>query len=338
MEEVTTGIYRLPVPLPNSPLGHVNAYLIQADKGYLIVDTGWDTDEAFNSLRRQMAEIGARPEEISQIVITHIHPDHYGLAGRLKPLSQARINMHRLERDYVRSRYVNMEKLLQHMAEWLAVNGVPPDELPSLQIASTPAARFVIPTSPDNTLNGGETIRAGSFNFKVLWTPGHSPGHISLYEPARKILISGDHILPGITPNIARHPQSGPNPLHDYLSALDAVKQLDVELVLPGHEHPFDNLTARIDQLVRHHQQRNSEILNTLKDQPKTGYQIATELTWMPDTKASNWQNLAPLNRRFAVLETLSHLEFMRFQGRLDKSTRDNVIYYQLPDTHQRAK
>ena len=333
MKEVTGGIYQIPVPLPNSPLGHINAYLIQAENGgYTLIDSGWDTDEAFIFLKGQMAEIGARPEEISQIIITHIHPDHYGLAGRLKRLSQAKLYAHHVEKEYIKSRYINMDRLLQQLEHWLEVNGVPVDELESLKIASTSMARVVLPTMPDIVLNGGETITAGPFSFKVLWTPGHSPGHISLYEPNRKILISGDHILPGITPNIALHPQSGPNPLGQYLNSLNTVKQLEVELILPGHRHPFKNLHNRIDQIIRHHRQRNSEILDNLRTKTKTAYQIAAGLTWRPGTKKNGWQNLAPLDRRFAILETLSHLEFMRFEGRVDKSTRDSLIYYQLPN------
>jgi len=332
MKEVYHGIYQLPIPLPNSPLGHINAYLIQSDNGYLLVDTGWDTDEAFSFLKAQLAEIGARPEEISQIVITHIHPDHYGLAGRLKQLSRAEIAMHQREKEHIRTRYINMDELLEQLARWLATNGVPADELPDLQIASTPVARFVVPTSPDVTLHGGETITAGVFNFEVLWTPGHSPGHIVLYDSNRKILISGDHVLPHITPNVALHPQSSRNPLNDYINSLNQIKQLEVELVLPGHEQPFNNLSERIDQIVSHHHERNSEILDILGNKTKTAYQLTTEIIWMPDTRASRWHDLAPLDRRLAILETISHLEFMRFEGRIDKLSRDGAIYYQLPD------
>lgn len=332
MKEVSQGIYQLPVPLPNSPLGHINAYLIQSDKGYLLVDTGWDTDEAFSALKAQLAEIGARPEEISQIVITHIHPDHYGLAGRLKQLSRAEIALHQREKEHIRTRYINMDELLEQLARWLATNGVPADELPDLQIASTPVARFVVPTSPDVTLHGGETITAGVFNFEVLWTPGHSPGHIVLYDSNRKILISGDHVLPHITPNVALHPQSSRNPLNDYINSLNQIKQLEVELVLPGHEQPFNNLSERIDQIVSHHHERNSEILDILGNKTKTAYQLTTEIIWMPDTRASRWHDLAPLDRRLAILETISHLELMRFEGRIDKLSRDGAIYYQLPD------
>jgi len=336
MKEVAGGIYQIPVPLPGSPLGHVNAYLIKAENSYTLIDSGWDTDEAFNFLKEQMAEISARPEEISQIIITHIHPDHYGLAGRLKRLSKARIYAHHLEKELIKSRYINMDKLLQQMNHWLEVNGVPGEELENIKIASTSMARVVVPTMPDIVLNGGETITGGSFSFKVFWTPGHSPGHISLYEPEQKILVSGDHILPGITPNIGLHPQSGPNPLGQYLNSLNTAKQLEVELSLPGHRQPFKKLRNRIDQIIRHHRQRNSEILDNLMDQTRNAYQIAAGLTWRPGTKANSWQDLSSLDKRLAILETISHLEFMRSEGRIDKSTRDSFIYYQLPGASEK--
>lgn len=330
MKEVTRGIYQLPIPLRNSPLGHVNIYLVLAEGGCLLIDAGWNTEEAFESLEKQLAEIDVHLEDISQIVITHIHPDHYGLAGRLRQISKAKIAMHHREKEYIKSRYINMDPLLQELARWLKRNGVPADELSALQTASAGMAKFVVPALPDITLHGGETITAGSFNFKVLWTPGHSSGHISLYEPAQKILISGDYILPNITPNIALHPQSGNNPLGDYLNALSMVKQLPVELTLPGHEHPFDNLPARIDEIIDHHQQRNSEIMGVIKGQGKTGYQLATEVTWRSGTRGAGWQNLTPLDRRLAVMETLAHLEFMRLEGKVAKVSRDSLIYYQL--------
>ncbi len=335
MKEVYQGIYQLPVPLPNSPLGHINAYLVRDDKGFLLVDTGWDTEEAFGSLKEQMAKVGTRPEEISRIVITHIHPDHYGLAGRLKHISQASIALHRLEEKNIRERYVNIDRLLKKMAQWLAVNGVPADELPALQIASTPVAKFVVPESPDNRLEGSETIKAGSFNFRVLWTPGHSPGHIVLYEPDHKILISGDHVLPHITPNVARHPQSSENPLKDYIDALEPLKELEVGLVLPGHEQPFNRLSDRIDIMISHHHERNAEILKSLDDEAQTAYQLARKITWMLETKASGWDDLSTLDHRLALLETISHLEYMRFEGRVDQSTRNNLIYYRMADTDE---
>ena len=331
MIEVIPGInlLQLPLPSPDIYLGYVNIYLVQGDNGYLLVDTGWNSEEAFDSLKRQLAEIGIGFEDISQIVVTHIHPDHYGLVGKLKQLSNAKFALHHLEKDLIELRYINMDELLQQMAQWLHINGVPADELPQLQRASVGMAKFVAPTLPDITLNGGETIPVGSFSFKVLWTPGHSPGHICLYEPNQKILISGDYILPTITPNISLHPQSSSNPLDDFLNSLDKVKQLEVDLVLPGHESPFTTLQARIEELIWHHKQRNLEILEKVKAKAKTAYQISTEITWIPESGGVSWHDLAPLDRRIAILETLARLESMRVGGKVDKFSKDSTIYYQ---------
>lgn len=330
MTEVTPGIHwlKLPITIRDTSLTHVNAYLVQGDDGYLLVDAGWNTSEVFDSLQKQLAEIGAEIKDISQIVVTHIHPDHYGLAGKLKQLSGAKITLHHLEKNLIDSRYINMDILLRRVAQWLHTNGVPDDSLSELQTASLGVARFVAPTTPDLVFKGGETLSVGSFSLKVLWTAGHSPGHICLYEPSQKILISGDHILPTITPNIGLHPQSGDNPLGDYISSLNTVKLLDVDLVLPGHENPFNGLQPRIEKIIQHHEQRSSEILETLAE-PKTAYQIAIKITWVPHIPDVGWQELGPLDKRLAVLETIAHLKSMRVNQKINESTRDGIIHYQ---------
>jgi glyoxylase-like metal-dependent hydrolase (beta-lactamase superfamily II) len=329
MKEVAPGIYQLSLPLIYSSLNTVNIYLVRGNDGYLLIDAGWNIKEAFDSLQKQTAEIGVNLEDIAQIVITHVHPDHYGMAGRLKQISQAKIAMHHLEKDIIERRYVNLEQLLQQLAQWLKINGVSDKELPRLQQSSAVTAQFVLITPPDVTLDDGETIVWGAFNFQVLWTPGHSPGHISLYERDKRILLSGDYILPSITPHISLNPyQVGTSPLDNYLQSLARTKRLKADLVLPGHEQPFHDLAGRIDEIIRHHDQRNSEILNALATGEKTAYEIATQMTWMSDIGGISWRNLSAMDRRLAVLETLSHLESMRLQGKVDKSLQDDIIYY----------
>lgn len=323
-------IHRLQLPFPDSPLEYVNAYLVEGDKdnGALLIDTGWDTEEAFDALKKQLAEIGIKPEDISQIVVTHVHPDHYGLAGKLKRLFNAKLALHNLEQDFIESRYIKMDELLQQIEHLLQANGTPSDESTKLQRASLPLVKFVTPVLPDVTLHGDETITTGYSSFKVLWTPGHASGHICLYEPDKKILLAGDHVLPTITPHVGLHPQSSNNPLGDYLDSLNGLKQLDVKLVLPGHGQPFTTFKARIEEIIQHHQQRNSEILSALKASPKTAYQIASEITWLHNVKGISWDKLSPWNKRMAVLETLAHLEAMKITGKLEKSTRNDIIYY----------
>lgn len=332
MSEVFPGIYQIKLPLPGmaSLLGYVNSYLVKGDRGHLLVDTGLNTAGAYNALQTQFAEAGAAVKEITQIVITHIHPDHYGLVGRLKQIAPARFYLHRMERDLIDSRYIHMEDLLQKMARWLDINGVPPAEMPDMQTASVGLARFVSHVLPDVLLDGGETISAGAFNFRVIWTPGHSPGHICLYEPDKKVLLGGDEILPTITPNIGLHPQSGGNPLGDFLRSLKALAEMDIELVLPGHETPFRDVKTRVAQIVQHHAARFAEIVTAMKGGVRTGYQIARKLTWHADMGGIGWQGLSLWDKRLAVLETLAHLESMKADGRVEKYSENNFVYYRL--------
>ncbi len=329
MKEIISGVYQLKIPIPNNPLENTNIYLIQGDNEHLLIDTGVNTEQALQSLKKQLAEIGVDLKDISRIIATHGHHDHYGLAGRLRQLSQAKISLHYLDKNLLIPRYTNIDEFLRQAEQWFRINGVPVNELP---LAETPFAgmrRPSAPVLPDITLQGGETISTGGFNFQVVWTPGHSPGHICLYEPTQKILFAGDHILPVITPNISLQPQSDANPLGDFINSLNMVKQLDANLVLPAHEHIFNNLPARVEEIILHHELRNLEILETMKPEPKTAYQISTYITWMPTLGGVSFQDLALMDKRMAVSETLAHLEAMRIDGKVVQVSRDSIIYYQ---------
>ncbi|MFC1932646.1 MBL fold metallo-hydrolase [Chloroflexota bacterium] len=328
MAEIIPGIYQLQIPIPDNPLGHTNSYLVRGDNEYLLIDPGINTDEAFDTLKRGLSEIGIAIKAITRIIATHAHGDHYGLAERMKQLSQARILLHDKDRNLMNPWGLTMDELMRHIVEWFQSNGVPASEA-SLPPEDTRNSRRPPPTSPDVILHGGETISTGIFNLQVIWTPGHSPGHICLYEPNHKILFAGDHILPVITPNISLYPQSPANPLGDFLNSLNRVKQLDVNLVLPAHEHLFTDLVTRVEEIIQHHKNRNSEILETLKPEPKTAYQISKEITWMPELGGVSFQDLEIWNKRMAVSEAMAHLEAMRVEGRVDKFSRDSIICYQ---------
>ena len=331
MIEVTPGIYRMPLPVPVTNLGHINTYLVKGDGGHLLIDTGWNTAESFDSLKNQLADNGVRGEEISRIVVTHVHPDHYGLAGELKKLYGTTLYFHHLEKEFIETRYVSMDELIRELGQYLQRNGVPTERLAELKQASLPMLKFVTPAMPDTTLYGGETITCGGFSFEIMSTPGHAPGHICLYEPVKKILFSGDHILPTITPFVGMHPQSGPDPLGDYLNSLEQLKKLDVEIVLPGHEQPFTGFTERIEGLIHHHRFRNAEILAALNSESKTAFELATGITWLHDVNGVGWYKLGNWDKRMAILETVAHLEAMRAKGELDKFSRDDTLYYRQP-------
>ncbi len=326
MPEVAPGIHwiKLPIDDARGP-SHINVYLVRGDKGYLLVDSGWNTDSSFGTMHNTLVKNRVGFEDISQILVTHVHPDHYGMAGRIKKLSGATIAMHPIEKDFIEPRYVHMEELLHQTDRMLIDNGVPRDEMEKLRDATVGLEQFIDPTPPDITLRDGDTITTGEFTFKVIWTPGHSSGHICLYEPEKKILLSGDHILPKITPNISVHPQSIENPLGRYIESLKALRHLKVELVLPGHDQPFTGFAPRIDEIIHHHELRNREILSVMGGQARTTYQIAREIIW---GDKSRWHDLPEFHQRMAVFETLAHLEMMAAEGKLDRFPRNGIIYY----------
>ncbi|MCI0778169.1 MAG: MBL fold metallo-hydrolase [Chloroflexi bacterium] len=330
-KEVLSGLYQLKVPIPNNPIGYVLPYLIPGDDGYTLVDSGWNTPEAFAALEAELKEVGVSFEQIKRLLVTHVHPDHYGLAGKIKEICGAEVIVHQRERDFIRSRYRQPEQLLERMANWLIENGVPEDEMPDMQQSSMPARAFVVPVDPDTVLWGGETLDFGVYRFEVFWTPGHSPGHICFYERAQRVLLTGDHVLPTVTPNVSLHPQQQGNPLGDYLASLERLMPLEVEEVLPAHEYSFPDLQGRLREIIDHHDTRLDEMLAIVGDDGATAYDVASAIVWTTGTfdSFSHW------TRRAAISETLAHLEYMVYQGRLHQTKEDGIIRYERAEPEE---
>src|SRR3990172_2794965 len=140
--EILPGIYKLKVPIPDNPLGFLNSYLIRGDKGCLLVDAGWDTDEAFHALEDQLQALGLGFQDIVTIVLTHVHPDHYGLAGRIKRVSPVKLALHLWEKALIESRYIHFNELRGKIGIFLRSHGVPEETVVPLERASLPAIDF----------------------------------------------------------------------------------------------------------------------------------------------------------------------------------------------------
>ncbi len=324
--QIVPGIHQIRVPIPDNPLGHLNCYVVKGKDGWLMIDTGWYTPDAFASLEGGLKGLGLALTDIATIVCTHVHPDHFGLAGRIKSLSpKTELVTHKWEVDLIESRYLRLADLRDKMYAMLALHGVPPLELPALQSASMPAMQFVTVSLPDRTVYGGETISTGVFDLELIWTPGHSSGHLCLWEPKHRILFSGDHILPGITPNVSRTVQSGDNPLGDFINALHKVENLPATVVLPAHENVFADLKGRVQQILRHHDRRAAEILQTIAARPLSAYEISSRITW--DIPLA-WEQFPALHKRSAVTETLAHLDWMRWRGEVVRRNEDGIFLW----------
>jgi glyoxylase-like metal-dependent hydrolase (beta-lactamase superfamily II) len=329
MTEIIPGIHQFKVPIANNPLGHTNIYLLQGDGGYVMIDAGIQSDEATKALRQQLAEAAIDLSRIATLIITHGHGDHIGLAGYVREITGARIAMHAIEIARLPAALQN--PMARWTNDWLRSSGIPDNNPPDHQ----PPHSYPLPPHPDISLEDGQIIDRFDLNLRVLLTPGHAPGHICLYDIDRKILFSGDHILPVTTPNIGLRPggtgmDPDNNPLVDYLESLEKVNRLDVETVLPAHEFIFTDLQSRVAALLAHHRQRNEEIMATLAKSPKTAYQISEDITWMPETGGVKFHNLHYWNQRMAVSETLAHLQALRTFGKVVRFGRDGVVYYQV--------
>lgn len=325
VREVLSGLYQLKVPIPNNPLGWVLPYLIPGDDGYTLVDSGWNTPEAFAALESELREVSVTFDDIKRLLVTHVHPDHYGLAGRIKEVCGAQVIIHQRERDFVRSRYMEPDQLLDRIAAWLIEYGVPREEMSDLRSSAMPVRAYVVPVEPDAVLWGGETLDFGLYKFEVYWTPGHSPGHICFYERTQRIILTGDHVLPTITPNVSFHPQQMGNPLGDYLASLQRLEPLEVDDVLPAHEHAFKDLRGRLREIVEHHERRLDEMLAIVADGRATAYEVASGVVWTTGT----FDTFSPWMRRAAISETLAHLEYAVYEGKLRQTREGGVVRYE---------
>ncbi|GII58931.1 MBL fold metallo-hydrolase [Planotetraspora thailandica] len=333
VERVRPGLWSIPVPIPINPLRYVLVYALEIPGGVAIIDAGWNTDEAFDALASGLGIAGYEITDVKAVLVTHIHPDHYGLAGRIRDVSGAWIGLHPADARLVRDRYDDsaIEALISRERTLLVRCGVPDMTAQELAGASMMVRNFVTMAVPDRLIEDGERLDLPGWDLKAIWTPGHSPGHLCFVEPERRLLFSGDHVLAKITPIVAVHPQSAPNPLADYLDALRAVGKLDVDEVLPAHEFRFLELAERVDYVIGHHEERLAEVERTLGETGgATCWELASRLTW-----SRPWESIPAYMRRSANNETLAHLVWLQARGLVARVEGEPDIWLPAQDSPQ---
>ena len=310
VDRVRPGLWSVPVPIPSNSLRYVFVYVFETDRGPYIVDTGWNTDEAFEALSDGLAQVGTGVAEVQGVIVTHIHPDHYGLAGRVREASGAWVALHPADAALIKDRYEEPTDLLQRVGAMLRRMGAPAEELESMRNASMPVLPLVSAAQPDVLFEDGDKPDVPGWDLSAIWTPCHSPGHLCFWEPANRVMLSGDHVLPRITPNIPFHPQASADPLGDYLRSLERLESYDADEVLPAHEHRFVGLDARLAELRAHHEHRFAEVVDAINEGVTTAWDIAARMRW-----SRPWDRIEGFMRRAAVGEAMSHLRALENRG-----------------------
>jgi glyoxylase-like metal-dependent hydrolase (beta-lactamase superfamily II) len=328
-EKVAGGVWSIPVPIVGNPLRYVLSYLIEHDAGFVMIDPGWNHADSWQALTAGLAECGIPLGAVTAIAITHVHPDHHGQSGKVRQRSGAWIGMHPAEDAFLELQG-DRGLMRDGMATYLRWSGAPDAHLAEL-IASRQGASDVEPmVRADRLIGHGEHIDAPGLRLRAIWTPGHTPGHLCFYDEGRDLLLTGDHVLPRITPNVSSYDMSS-NPLEQYLDSLEKLRGIQPAEVLPAHEYRFTELDSRLDVLGAHHQERLAETLDIVRASGRGGqtlWQVATQVTW-----SRAWSELASFQRQAAVGEVLSHLRYLQARDLTAESDIDAVGIWTARDS-----
>lgn len=323
MSRPAPGVLTFELPMPWE-LEAVNVHLVELDDGYLLVDSGIGTEECFDALEAALKDHQIAWGDVRALCLTHLHPDHIGLSWKILDLTGAKLWMHRAENEYLS--LVARENRAPFFNEAMQKSGVPEEMQHRMDRALRDVRRHFREHSPDWQMEGGEKIAVRGGSLEVVWTPGHSPGHICLYSPEERYLISGDHLLEYITPNIGWHP--GADMLAEYLGSLEKLEPFDVDWILPSHGGPFRGHRERIRETAAHHDERCAKIIGHITEEPMTAYGIVQRV-WP--------KGLSPFHQHFAVFEIMAHLEFMQRRGRVAAEGRDGgALFWSKAEGAQR--
>ncbi len=326
MNEVARNIYKITVPIP-FPLRTVNVYALVGDDGWTMIDTSMGTPETREALWAGLDEAGLRLEELRTIVLTHHHPDHVGLSGELQERTNATVYMHTIDAAAVRTFGADsMQERFGRVSTFFGQHGMPPTSLWFTQVKPDVMRNLIrAPRQEAIThVEDDEYLTLSGEQYCVIWTPGHSDGHICLFRERDGVFFSADHVLPRITPNIGLYSEKDRvNPLGDFLNSLAKVEHYPASIVLPGHGEPFEDLGNRAREIAHHHDERLAHILDLLKSGSQHAYGLAEQLF------GHRWDNSE--SRRMAVAEVLSHLEYLRYNNQVTQErTSEGVLLYSL--------
>jgi glyoxylase-like metal-dependent hydrolase (beta-lactamase superfamily II) len=319
MIAVTESLFAVQIPIPY-PMKFVTV-LIDTAHPVTLVDCALNTPEARAALEAALHELQLEWTDIKRIVITHHHPDHYGLAAWIQSQSGCEILMLELDIERGANHWNDWENWLEGHVRHFARHGLPADELEGIRVDARATRGRVGANAILTPLQPGDSLELAGKKFEVLWMPGHADGHLTLWDKTEKLLIAGDVILERITPNVGLWANSRPNPLKDYLQSLEQVSKLHPAKAVVGHYGPIiENAAERALEITLHHHDRLDELRNQLT-RPMSAFEASFILFA---------RELNPTGRRFALTETLAHLEYLHLNNELVRLEGDVIRYAQV--------
>ncbi len=344
VDEVAPGVLRIQLPISLPGLGHVNCYVLEDSRGVALVDPGLPGERTWRRLKSQLASIGIPIKRVHTVVVTHSHPDHFGQVGRLRKRTGAEIITHRSFRTFLdpsaeaddeevevvasaddgHAQRSNVAKTKTNGFGQPTPWGGKPYQLPlsrrvTYKAMTWAAGRFVALPEPSRRVEEAEIVRLGNREWVAIHTPGHTEDHLCLWDPDGGLFISGDHVLPTITPHISGLTQSA-DPLADFFTSLERVGDLpDVTTVLPAHGLAFGDLAGRCSHITRHHHER-LDILRTASEEIGAG---TVEEYMQILFKERSWGSMAES-------ETYAHLEHLRLLNEASVDDSKHQLRYRI--------
>ncbi|MFC5501337.1 MBL fold metallo-hydrolase [Lysinimonas soli] len=305
-DEIRDGIWSIPLPMsqPGNPFSL--SYAVQGSDGSVhLIDTGYDTERNWQLLVAGLARFGLSIDDVASVFVTHLHPDHLGMAERLRAASGARLGMLRREQLALSALAAHgIDTTDARFGSW----GVPEDRWPELRVALGPGLVAEAAPAVDRAYEPRELIDVPGRSIEALATPGHTAGSASLVDAEAGLVFTGDTVLPRIFSGLGLGDAGETNPIADYLASLRTLEAYDELEVAPGHQYRFRGLAERTAVLAEHHLSRSRAAAAVLRDEPDaTIWQVASRLRW-----TTGWQNLRDFYLFSALGQTQLHVEFGR--------------------------
>ncbi len=314
------GIHRLAIPTPFA-VGRVNVYLVE-DEPLTLIDTGPNSGSSLDELERGMAGLGHSIRDLELVILTHQHIDHLGLVDIIRRRSGAEVAASEVAKPFVERYGEESEADDAYAVELMQRHGVPAETARALRSVSQAFRGWGAHTTVDRVLGDGERIELRDRTLAVAYRPGHSPSDTIFHDPARRLLVGGDHLLQDISSNpLITRPREGEQrtqALVLYLDSLRRTRAMDLDLVLPGHGDPVVDHRGLIDARLALHERRAAKLERLIGERPRTAHELAHSL----------WGEVALTQAFLTLSEVLGHTDLLVNAGRVREEKSDGVVRF----------